>query len=280
MTCLKKNILMILLLGWFSCKDDTKKDHVFEEFKSQIENKGMKIDSVDATGLIFIKKGDLTLKISLGNLRKDYERDKDKTYITDFVKTITSYTVETPSTWAEVRDHIYISLFPNDSISTEFIHKKITDEIGKVYVYNEEDKLTWITKDDLRKWTITEAVLENQANINANKLLDEAEIAFDLIDGKKLGRIESKSPSLKGALLFAPEMKNKVRDNFGSPFYAVIPVRDFCYIFSEKDYDFFSNRIGKVVVEEFKDSGYPVSTELLKFTDLGVEAIGGYPVNK
>jgi hypothetical protein len=54
--------------------------------------------------------------------------------------------------------------------------------------------------------------------------------------------------------LFAPAMKEKINKNFSFPFYAIIPVRDFCYIFSEKDFDFFSERIGKVVVDEFKQS--------------------------
>ncbi len=74
-------------------------------------------------------------------------------------------------------------------------------------------------------------------------------------------------------------MKEKVKQDFGFPFYAVIPVRDFCYIFSGKDFDFFSGRIGKVVVDEYKQSGYQITTEILKFTDKGVEAVGQYPVN-
>ena len=73
-------------------------------------------------------------------------------------------------------------------------------------------------------------------------------------------------------------MKSKVKVNFGFPFYAVIPVRDFCYIFSEKDFDFFAGIIGKVVVDEYKKSGYPITTEIIKFSDKGVEAVGKYPV--
>jgi hypothetical protein len=75
-------------------------------------------------------------------------------------------------------------------------------------------------------------------------------------------------------------MKEKLNKDFGFPFYAVIPVRDFCYIFSEKDFEFFSNRIGEVVVEEYKNSGYPITTEILKFTENGIKSVGKYPVKK
>jgi len=32
------------------------------------------------------------------------------------------------------------------------------------------------------------------------------------------------------------------------------------------------------VVKEYKESGYPITTEILKFTDQGVEAVGKYPM--
>ena len=130
----------------------------------------------------------------------------------------------------------------------------------------------------MKKWNITETELDNQANNNDDKLLKITPITFDTIENRKLGLIEVEHTTLKGALLFAPTMKEKIKSDFGFPFYAVIPVRDFCYIFSEKDFEFFSGRIGQVVVDEYKQSGYPITTEILKFTDKGVEAVGKYPV--
>ena len=266
------------MFGLFGCKKGKKNDFVFDEFKSQIERKGMKINSVDETGLIFISQGDLTLKISLDNTRRNYERDKDESHISDLVETLVSYSIKIPSDWKEVKDEIFISLFPSDHDFENFLHVEITDEFSKVYVYSGQGKLTWISKYYLQKWEVTEDELDKQANINADKLLEKTPITSDTIENRKLGLIEVERTFLKGALLFAPTMKEKVKRDFGFPFYAVIPVRDFCYIFSEKDFDFFSTRIGKVVVDEYKKSGYPITTEILKFTDSGVQAVGQYPV--
>ena len=267
-----------MLLGLFGCNDNKKKDFVFDEFKSQVEKNGMKIDSVDETGMIFISHDEVTSKISLDNVRRNYERDKDVSHISDLVETLISYSVKIPENWTEAKDNIYISLYPNDDEYKEFLHTKITDEFGKVYVHSDSGKLSWISLDDLKKWNISLADLDKQANLNADRLLSQTKISFDKIENKKLGLIEVEQTSLKGALLFAPTMKDKIKKDIGFPFYAVIPVRDFCYIFSEKDYDFFAGRIGKVVVDEYKNSGYPITTEILKFTDKGVEAVGQYPV--
>jgi hypothetical protein len=262
----------------FRRNKNKKEDFVFEEFKSQIENAGMKIDTVDETGFIYITQDDLTLKISLENLRRDYERDKDKSHISDFVQTLLLHSIGLPQNWADAKDDVFISLFPNDFDFQEFINVKITDEFSKVYIHNGQNQLTWLSNGDLEKWNITFADLEIQANKNADRLLQTTPISFDTIENRKLGLIEVEQTALKGALLFAPSMKEKIKTDFGFPFYAAIPVRDFCYIFSEKDFDFFSNRLGGVVVDEYKQSGYPITTELLKFTDKGVEAVGKYPI--
>lgn len=267
-----------MLFGLLGCKAKAKKDFVFDEFKSQIEKYGMRIDSFDETELIYISQGETTLKVSLDNVRKNYERDKDTSHISDLVQTLISNSLELPSKWTDVQNDIYISLFPNYYEFADSLHSKVTDEFSKVYIHSGQGKLTWITPDDLKKWNITEADLDKQANQNADKLLAVTPISFDTIENRKVGLIEVEHTSLKPALLFAPSMKEKVKKDFGFPFYAVIPVRDFCYIFSEKDFNFFSARIGQIVIDEYKKSGYPITTEILKFTDKEVKAVGKYPV--
>lgn len=267
-----------MLIGQFGCKDKQNKDFVLEEFKAQIENQGMKIDSIDETELIYISKGELTLEVSLDNVRRNYERDKDKTHISDLVQTLINYSIEVPSKWKDAKNDIYISFFQSDYEFKDLIHHKVTDEFSKIYIHSGQGKFSWISKEDLKKWKISESELVEQANQNADSLLAKTNITFDTIENRELGLIEVEHVSLKGALLFAPTMKDKIKKDIGFPFFAVLPVRDFCYMFSEKDFDFFSQRIGKIVVDEYKKSGYPITTEILKFTDKGVEAVGKYPV--
>lgn len=266
------------MFGIFGCNSQ-KKDFVFEKFKTDLEKSGLKIDSIDKEGFIHINIDGNELKISLENARRNYERDSDESHISDLVNMITSYSSKIPS-WKDSKDKVYIQLFPNDFDFQNFINEKVTDEFSKVYVVSEKEKLSWISKEDLKEWKISESELTKQTNINADKLLAETKINFEIIENRKLGVIEAERTSLKGSLLFAPKMKEKLNKDFGYPFYAVIPVRDFCYIFSENDFEFFSKRIGEIVVEEYKNSGYPITTEILKFTDNGIKAVGKYPAEK
>jgi hypothetical protein len=272
-------LIVIILMEIIGCTTNKHKDFVFEKFKEQIEKKGLKIDSVDKSGLIYINLHGTELKVSLDNAKRDFERDKDTTRIVNYVLSLDSAVIDLPPLWSEAKGYIYISLFPSDYDFTEFIHERITDDVEKIYVLSANRSLTWISKTDLKKWGVTETDLIKQANSNGDSLLAKSKITFDTIENRKIGMLETDDETLKAALLFAPSIKEKVKKDFGFPFYAVIPVRDFCYIFSDKDFNFFSKKLGATVIDEYEKSGHPITTEILKFTDNGVEAVGIYRVN-
>lgn len=262
--------------GLFGC-DKKETDIVLEKFRTQIKSQGLKIDSIDNEGLIHISKGGIDLKVSLDNLRKNHEREQDDSLIIDFVEVIFSQLEPLPA-WEKARNKIFVSLFPSDFDFQNFLNKRITDDFNRIFMHVENNKLSWISKDDLAEWGISEQELEKAALENGRIELNKATLQIDTIENHKLGFIETERESLKAGLLFSPNLMEKVKDELDWPIYAVIPVRDFCYLFSEKDFDFFSGRLGKTVVQEYKESGYPVTTEILKFTDKGIEAVRKHPV--
>ena len=253
-------------------------DLVFNKFKTAIEANGITIDKVDDSGLLYISQGDWTLEVSLDNVRRNYERDKDESHIFDLVDTILSYSVGMPDTWEDVKDHVYFTLFPSDHDFKSVVHVQVTDVFDKVYTYYDGRKYSWIANEDIAKWGASPDQVMKQADQNADTLSKAAVIKIEDIDGHRLGFIGHEQTTLKAALLFSTALRRRLDAEFGLPFYAVIPVRDFCYVFPEEDLEFFSARLGSTVVEEYKNSGYPVTTEILRFTSEGVEAIGHYPV--
>ncbi|WP_116770470.1 hypothetical protein [Maribacter litoralis] len=257
--------------------NNQKRDFVLDYFKVQIEKQGMKIDSIDETELIYISKGDINLKVSLDNIRVVYEREYDKSVITGFVKSILNYSLEMPEQWSDVKERIFVSLFTSEYDYQDFINFEFSQKVNKIYTYRENDLFFWVTYENLKKWNISEKKLVEQAQQNGDRILSATKIVYDTIEDRKLGMLESpENENLKAALLLAPSMKERIVKDFSFPFYAVIPVRDFCYVFSEHDFEFFSQRIGQVVVEEYEQSAYPFTPELLRFSEVGVETVGIY----
>ena len=258
-----------------SFKNNSKEDVVFNKFKTQLKNKGLTIDSIDKDGFILINIEETELKVSLENVRRNYERDNDDSYITDLVNTIVSHSSKKED-WENIKDKIYVQFFPNDFEFENLVYEKVTNEFSKVFMVNTNNNFSFISDDDLIDWKLDLDALKNQVNLNLDTFVDKIQIEVEDVDNHKLGMINIEEVWLKSACLFSSKIKNLVKSNIGFPFYAVIPVRDFCYIFGEQDFEYFSERLGSVVVEEYEKSGYPITTEILKFSETGVKAMGKY----
>jgi hypothetical protein len=263
--------------------DKNTNDLVLEEFTAQLAKHGIAIDSIDDEGLVHIQRGGSDLKISLYNVRKNYARDNDKRHIQELVETIVDYNgvgEGLPSDWETARPDIFASLCPRDDFDFhDVLHHPLTEEVEKIYLYTGDDRHTWVAPRNLEDWNITEENLTQQANANADRLLSETEIEIQEIDGHKLGCFNTSRPDLKASLLLAPSLRDRILADFGFPFFAVVPVRDFCYLFSEADSEYLLARLGPTVVDEYQDSGYPVTTEVWRFSDEGIQAIGRYPID-
>jgi hypothetical protein len=250
-------------------------DVVFNTFKTQLENKGLTINSIDKDGFILINVEESELKVSLDNVRRNYERDNDDNYITDLVNTIVSHSSEKED-WENIKDKIYLQFFPNDFEFENLIYEKVTNEFSKVFMVNTNNNFSFISGEDLIDWNLDLEELKNQVDLNLDTFLDKVKIEVEDVDNHKLGMIDIDEVWLKSACLFSSKIKGLVKNNIGFPFYAVIPVRDFCYIFGEQDFEYFSERLGSIVVDEYEKSGYPITTEILKFSESGVKAMGKY----
>jgi hypothetical protein len=81
---------------------------------------------------------------------------------------------------------------------------------------------------------------------------------------------------LKTSVIFAPAFRAYVETTLGWPVLATIPDRDFIYVIAEKDRGLLDH-IGRVIQKEFRTSSYPITTEVLRLCESGIEAIGAFP---
>lgn len=253
----------------------TENDFVFQLFKKMISNHGFAISNITEEELICVVKDDFELTVSIDNLRKEFAQENDENVISEFATAIASAGEEIP-TWEVARDKIFPSLFPSNYDYGEFVNFPVTEMFNTVFVYEEKLNKKWIDEGQVKKWAIDIETLVRHANANLDKEFEEAELQFELIDARKLGFLETVEETKKATFLLSKKLKEKVSKEFGWPVYAVIPVRDFVYFFSEEDSEFFIERVGGVVIQEYNESGYPITPEILKCADEGIVAIGRY----
>ena len=243
-------------------------------FVDELDRRDIPVELGD-DGIYQIEVGDEVLSISLENLAKDFEVDRDPQRVIDFVDTVTKPVV-IPD-WDEARDRIRWSLEPSDMPLDESLHELVSDQVARVLVYvtPDESRIAWITESVAERWGLAQESLAIVANENMQVLLAAAEVTFETIDDAKLGMVNTDYSAFKAALVFTPGFKEVVEPVLGWPVFALVPCRDFVFLIPEVDRDLV-DRAGGVVVKEYHESAYPLCTEVFELNDEGVHAIGEF----
>jgi uncharacterized protein YtpQ (UPF0354 family) len=244
-------------------------------FEAELRKRSVAFSGPDSDGLYKVQteRGELT--VSLDNISRNHERDGDPESVVRFVDQVLS-TFVLP-TWDRAQSLVYFSAEPSDHDFGETVRRPVSDGVAKVLVLTDlkEGKITWLTPADLAKWNVSQDQIEQAASGNLSRLLDDKRLEVEEIDGMKLAMVPVESV-FKASVIFASDFKSFVTNQLEWPVLVVIPCRDFIYVLSEKDKALL-NRMGAVVQREYWESGYPITTEVLRISDEGIKAIGEFP---
>ncbi len=252
------------------------KEEVHAMFRSELKARGVAFSGPDKEGLykLQLEKGIVT--VCLENAARDYARDGDPKAIARFVDA-TLATFAVPG-WARAKPLLFFSAEPSDHQFGDTVRWQVSDSVCRVLVLTDlqERTVTWVTRKMLDEWRVNEADATAAAAANMDRLLEgrEPELGRE-IDGMRLGMVPVESV-FKASVIFAPGFKSYVSKKMAWPVLVVIPCRDFVYILSEKDKALL-DRMGSVVQREYRESGYPITTEVLRISDEGIKAIGEFP---
>ncbi|MDB5336422.1 MAG: hypothetical protein JWN70_2041 [Planctomycetaceae bacterium] len=249
-----------------------------ELFEAELDARGFDYEVVE-DGLYEIVAGEITLTVSLENMRRDYARDNDPGVVSRFAEQLdAAISGETPD-WESVQPFIRYSLEPADYEMgfDDVLHEPVTETLIKVYVFTPPDgsSIAWIIDSMLTDWGVTRDEVIEQANQNMDQLVAETKLEIDEIEAVKLGMLATEETPFKASLILSPKFRELVSPTLGWPVFVVAPTRDFAYVLSCEDKDFLG-RLGQVVLDEYNESGHPITAEVLEVSDDGVVAIGSF----
>jgi hypothetical protein len=217
----------------------------------------------------------LGIKVSLENVSRDFERDRDPDRIVTFVDSITNLLV-LPD-WQEAKERIRWQLEPSNHKFGDTLRDAVSDKVSLVLVYVDpsDTQFRWLTAADAEKWNKTRADLMAAAQENMDRILRQTKIETAPIEEHQLGMLSNELVAFKAALLICTNLKEVIEPVLGWPLFVVMPCRDFVYLLNQKDQPLLG-RMGQVVMREYQESGYPISTEVFEITDQCIRAIGDY----
>ncbi len=213
--------------------------------------------------------------VSLENLERDVARDGDTSRVSRFVDAIGASS--SSSEIVPAADRLYWCLEPNDYEQPAEFRVALSDRVDRVLVRlsPDGDLVTWVTRGMLGDLGLSESGAADTAFTNLARALSEATIESQEIAGVQLGFFDSSLP-FKASLILAPNLHEVAGAVLGWPLMAVVPDRDFLYLWAARHADFVQ-RVGSVVVREYSQASYPISTEVYEITDQQIRAIGAFP---
>lgn len=227
-------------------------------------------------GEYHVESGTTRLTVSLENLSRDFERDRDVGRIASFVDSVTRQ-LDEPN-WEAARPRVRWSPESRDMrLDENALFDIVSDQVALVLVLvsSSETEIQWVSPALAGRWGQTKASLFAAATENMHRLLAEAAIEAEPLEQFQLGMLSTEYTAFKAALVFCPGLKEAAEPTLGWPLLAVMPCRDFVYLIRDQDRDLLG-RLGPTVVREHAESGYPLSTEVFELTDAGVRAVGAF----
>lgn len=247
-------------------------------FQDELAQRGLQY-TINNDGLYEIGIGDVDAVVNLDNVRRNYDRDKDRDAITRFADQLnTDFFGNIPS-WTDVQPFVRFSLEPSDYENgfADTVHEMVSDDLVKVFVYVPPggSRISWITNDMVADWKVTRDAVIALANKNMDLIVSETELETQDIDGVPLGMLNTQETPFKASLILSSQFRSLVSPTHGWPVYVVVPARDFAYVVPIANRDFLG-RLGEVVLREYNASGHPISQDVLEVGDNGVTAIGSF----
>ena len=260
-------------------------------FESELKRKGIQFSRLpDKSYEVSVRKQ--MLRIELKNIQRLYERDQEPTHIKKFVENIEAGIIDETPSWNDVRSRIRYSLEPAEFLTNfdDLVFKSITADLIQVFVYvssckrrlswslpsdDDESRINWIHKSMLADWKVTREDLIKQAEENIAQIIDSTKLEMSDVDGAKIGMLATDKVAFKASLMLSPAFRQLVSQKIGWPVHAVVPCRDFVYVFPTQEHDLISS-LGSIVVREFQQSGYPITKDVLEISESGVIPIGTY----
>lgn len=230
-----------------------------------IEDGGYELDLGEAVGTIW-----------LGNIARRVQRDGDIGAVDRFLDSVLAGPASLPS-WEQAQQGVFTMI---ESAEMEFGSDTLVRPVSEgarihpVYFDEEAGTIRFIQHADMEEWGIAEDALWETADANLDLIMQRTEVDFLDADGLTLGVIKAHEPH-KASLVRAPSLRQKVEARIGWPIYAVAPSRGFVYLVNQEDHDEVG-LLGGVVINEFLEAEYPISTEVWEINDKGIEALGAF----
>lgn len=268
---------VVLCLALISCKRETPvsgEAEAHQLFQAELTRRGVKFERLQ-DGRYSLSEGDWDVTANLENVAKEFALKRDPRRISEFVDRALS--PAGPPPWAESERSVFWVAEPKGHEFGTTLREPASAKIQRVLAVVDltVGTVTWISSEQLGRWKVSHEQVRAAADRNIALLLEGKTPTVEQVEQHKLGFIPL-NPALKASAVFSPAFRRFVEKDLGWPVLIATPCRDALFVLAERDKALLE-RMGGVIRDDYRECAYPLSTEILRVSDAGIEPIGSFP---
>ncbi len=234
----------------------------------------LRLQLVPGDGATWLRGQGLNLRLEPAELdRFEAQAAADPEALRARFASMASHASGLPS-WIVARSGVRLLLARAEDASDAVMHLPLSDAASALLTHCDPDEtlITWLGAAVLDRWNQTVEELAEAAQNNLDRLLDAAPLQVEEVRGHRIGMLET-ATAYKASLILAPGLRAKVEPVLGWPILAVAPCRDFLLLFADEQA---IPALAPAVMAEYDGSAHPVTNEVFRIDDDGIQAIGRY----
>jgi hypothetical protein len=242
-------------------------------FEQELRRRGLSFRLDPESGRYVVPWDGLNLHIALDNLERTLAESHDESCVVEFADVV--FKPREVLSWQTASASVFELLELNDHQEAPPFRSPISNRLDRMLaLWQGGGSTRWVSPGMLEEWGVDLETVNSTARRNLATTLAEAEICWNDYHGARLGYFGTLLPC-KAAFIMAENLKQVAAPALGWPLLAVIPTQDFLLIWDASRRDLI-RRLGAVVVKEFTQSAYPLTTEVFEISDQGMSAIGDF----
>jgi hypothetical protein len=254
-------------------------DRFFKLFKTAVREQGFQISKKINDDLYEISNGSISFTIDTSDARQAYFSEKSEEELNRLVKKLEAdFSAKAKLvSFTNSQPLLRFVVMREEDVSPDFIAADFVGILKKVIVYTADDiTIEPLDKNYLKRWDVPKEVLFSVADRNMCRLLMKADISEAKLK-EDVRALEFKLPNseLCVSLMMCNDFHRVVSDSFGPKFLVVAPSLDSILVLENITNNILEG-LGTVIINEYKSSKKPLTTDVLLFDRDGINIAGRF----
>lgn len=256
------------------------RDKFLKAFKIKLQKKNFTLGRQVKPNVYEITSGTITFSINVGDARESFLVSSNEAIDNLMLQVEMDFASKYRLvSFNNAQSCIRMLLIRAEDVTEDNISADFYNGMRKIIAFSTDNQNIFpLSISYMKKWGVPADVLFAVADRNMCEVLRKTDLYVSTISGRiKVIEFPAENSRLRSSLLLCSTFRKVISDKLGSRFLIVVPSAESILAVQDVTNNIIES-FGPVVLDEYRKSTYPLSTEVLLFTPNGISTAGKFQI--